>query len=212
MVLGLARAFAAAGGSSRTLVFALFGAEELGLIGSRHYVNRPVVPLDRTVAMVNFDMVGRLQGRSLNVGGGDSGNRLRKRGPRPALGAERAAPASGDEDLRLIEIEEANGDVLLEMRIGLQELPGRGLPQAHGAIDAAAGYQSAIAAHRHAPDCPRVPVQGGARLAAPCVPQADPSVHAAAGQKTPVLTEPHAMNRSSVALKSASGLTAPRLP
>jgi len=77
VVLGLARAFAAAGGSSRTLVFALFGAEELGLIGSRHYVNRPVVPLDRTVAMVNFDMVGRLQGRSLNVGGGDSGNRLR---------------------------------------------------------------------------------------------------------------------------------------
>src|SRR5207244_11788025 len=67
VVLGLARAFAAAGGSSRTLVFALFGAEELGLIGSRHYVNRPAVPLDRTVAMVNFDMVGRLQGRSLNV-------------------------------------------------------------------------------------------------------------------------------------------------
>jgi hypothetical protein len=76
VVLGLARAFAAAGGTGRTLVFALFGAEELGLIGSRHYVNRPVVPLDRTVAMVNFDMVGRLQGRSLNVGGGDSGSRL----------------------------------------------------------------------------------------------------------------------------------------
>jgi hypothetical protein len=77
VVLGLARAFAAAGGAGRTLVFALFGAEELGLIGSRHYVNRPVLPLDRTAAMVNFDMVGRLQGRSLNVGGADSGNRLR---------------------------------------------------------------------------------------------------------------------------------------
>jgi Peptidase family M28/PDZ domain/PA domain len=77
VVLGLARAFAAAGGADRTLVFAFFGAEELGLIGSRHYVSRPAVPLDRTVAMVNFDMVGRLQGRSLNVGGGDSGSRLR---------------------------------------------------------------------------------------------------------------------------------------
>jgi aminopeptidase YwaD len=77
VVLGLARAFAAAGGSSRTLVFALFGAEELGLIGSRHYVNRPIVPLERTVAMVNFDMVSRLQGRALNVGGADSGSRLR---------------------------------------------------------------------------------------------------------------------------------------
>ena len=77
VVLGLARSFAAAGGAGRTLVFALFGAEELGLIGSRHYVNRPVVPLDRTVAMVNFDMVGRLQGRRLNVGGADSGSRIR---------------------------------------------------------------------------------------------------------------------------------------
>jgi Peptidase family M28/PDZ domain/PA domain len=76
VVLGLARAFAAAGGAGRTLVFAFFGAEELGLIGSRHYVNRPAVPLDRTVGMVNFDMVGRLQGRPLHVGGGDSGSRL----------------------------------------------------------------------------------------------------------------------------------------
>src|SRR5439155_704659 len=45
VVLGLARAFAAAGGTGRTLVVALFGAEELGLIGSRHYVGWPVVPL-----------------------------------------------------------------------------------------------------------------------------------------------------------------------
>jgi peptidase M28-like protein/PDZ domain-containing protein len=77
VVLGLARAFAAAGAAGRTVVFAFFGAEELGLIGSRHYVSRPVVPLDRTVAMVNFDMVGRLEGRVMSVGGGDSGSRLR---------------------------------------------------------------------------------------------------------------------------------------
>src|SRR5262249_49158448 len=77
VVLGLARTFAAAGSASRTLSFALFGAEELGLIGSHHYVTRPPVPLDRTVAMVNFDMVGRLQKRQLNVGGADSGSRIR---------------------------------------------------------------------------------------------------------------------------------------
>ena len=77
VVLGLARAFAAAGGTGRTLIFAFFGAEELGLIGSRHYVSRPALPLDRTIAMLNFDMVGRLQGRALNVGGGDSGSRMR---------------------------------------------------------------------------------------------------------------------------------------
>lgn len=76
VAVGLARAFAAAGGTARTLVVALFGAEELGLIGSGHYVDHPPFPLARTVAMVNFDMVGRLRDR-LDVGGNDSGSGLR---------------------------------------------------------------------------------------------------------------------------------------
>ena len=76
VALGLARAFAAAGGTDRTLVVALFGAEELGLIGSGHYVGKPVVPLARTVAMVNFDMVGRLRERRVSVAGSDSGGGL----------------------------------------------------------------------------------------------------------------------------------------
>jgi hypothetical protein len=69
VVTALARAFAAAGGTPRTLVFALFGAEELGLVGSGHYVRHPARPLARTVAMLNFDMVGRLGDRALSVGG-----------------------------------------------------------------------------------------------------------------------------------------------
>ncbi len=77
VALGLARAFAQAGGAPRTLVFALFGAEELGLLGSRHYVTHPPVPLARTVAMLNFDMVGRLRDHRLHVGGVDSGTTLR---------------------------------------------------------------------------------------------------------------------------------------
>jgi membrane-associated protease RseP (regulator of RpoE activity) len=76
-VVSLARAFAAAGATNRTLVFALFGGEELGLIGSGHYVASPVVPLARTVAMVNFDMVGRLGDRRIAVSGSDSGDGLR---------------------------------------------------------------------------------------------------------------------------------------
>ncbi|MEQ1898038.1 MAG: M28 family peptidase [Vicinamibacterales bacterium] len=43
----------------RTTVFTAFAGEELGLLGSTYYVNHPSVPLDRTVAMVNLDMVGR---------------------------------------------------------------------------------------------------------------------------------------------------------
>src|SRR5690606_20676859 len=43
----------------RSVLFLWFGAEEIGLIGSQHYVDHPLVPLDRTVLMVNLDMVGR---------------------------------------------------------------------------------------------------------------------------------------------------------
>jgi hypothetical protein len=37
-----------------------FSAEERGLIGSEYYANHPLFPIDKTVAMLNFDMVGRL--------------------------------------------------------------------------------------------------------------------------------------------------------
>jgi aminopeptidase YwaD len=77
VVVGLARAFAAAGALDRTLVFAFFGAEELGLVGSGHYVRQPLVPIDRTVAMINFDMVGRLGDGRVTVAGVDSGRGLR---------------------------------------------------------------------------------------------------------------------------------------
>ncbi len=46
---------------ARTVVFILFGAEELGTLGSQHYVEAPDWPLEKTVAMVNLDMVGRLR-------------------------------------------------------------------------------------------------------------------------------------------------------
>ena len=77
VVLGLARAFAAAGATPRTLVFALFAGEEVGLLGSTHYARHPAVPMERTVAMLNFDMVGRMRERRLHVGGVESGTGLR---------------------------------------------------------------------------------------------------------------------------------------
>ncbi len=77
VVLGLARAFASAGGAPETLVFALFSGEEMGLLGSAHYARHPALPLDRTIAMLNFDMVGRMRARKLNVGGVESGTGLR---------------------------------------------------------------------------------------------------------------------------------------
>jgi len=53
----------------RRVVFIAFTAEERGLIGSAHYVREPVVPLEQTVAMLNMDMVGRLDENKLIIYG-----------------------------------------------------------------------------------------------------------------------------------------------
>ncbi|MFQ5844209.1 MAG: M28 family peptidase, partial [Planctomycetota bacterium] len=53
----------------RDVLFVLFTAEEMGLLGSKHYVGSPRVPLEQCVAMVNLDMVGRLGRGRLQVGG-----------------------------------------------------------------------------------------------------------------------------------------------
>ncbi|MBI3837431.1 MAG: M20/M25/M40 family metallo-hydrolase [Planctomycetia bacterium] len=53
----------------RRLVFIAFTGEERGLIGSARYVRNPLVPLESTVAMLNMDMVGRLQDEKLIVHG-----------------------------------------------------------------------------------------------------------------------------------------------
>jgi hypothetical protein len=43
----------------RSILFMLFTGEEMGLLGARHYVQNPVMPNERMVAMLNMDMVGR---------------------------------------------------------------------------------------------------------------------------------------------------------
>lgn len=46
---------------SRSIIFASFGAEEMGLIGSRHFIDKSPVDLAMIKAMINLDMVGRLK-------------------------------------------------------------------------------------------------------------------------------------------------------
>ena len=53
----------------RSVLFLNFSGEELGLLGSQYLVEHSPVPLDSMVAMLNFDMVGRLRGDSLIVYG-----------------------------------------------------------------------------------------------------------------------------------------------
>lgn len=58
-VLELAEEFAAATPPARTLLFLLVTGEERGLIGTRHYLDHPALPLEQTVLNLNFEMVGR---------------------------------------------------------------------------------------------------------------------------------------------------------
>jgi peptidase M28-like protein/PDZ domain-containing protein len=59
----------AASPPARTVVFIAFSGEELGLLGSAHYVKEPIYPVGGTLAMVNLDMVGRLRSGRLIVYG-----------------------------------------------------------------------------------------------------------------------------------------------
>ena len=62
---------------SRRVVFIAFSGEERGLLGSAHYVAHPLVPLDQTVAMFNFDMVGRLADNRLIIQGTETAGSFR---------------------------------------------------------------------------------------------------------------------------------------
>ena len=76
-LLELAEWFAAAKNRPRrSLLFLSFSGEELGLLGSEHYVSDPLVPLADTVAMVNLDLVGRCTKGRLEVGGVGTGRGL----------------------------------------------------------------------------------------------------------------------------------------
>lgn len=68
MLLELARHFAAQR-PRRTVVFAHFAGEEMGLLGSKALADKPPFALDKVVAMVNLDMIGRLGPKGLAIGG-----------------------------------------------------------------------------------------------------------------------------------------------
>ena len=58
-VLEIAGAMAREKPPARTVLFVLVTGEEFGLLGTEEYLDHPVVPLERTVANLNFEMVGR---------------------------------------------------------------------------------------------------------------------------------------------------------
>jgi hypothetical protein len=77
MVLELADRFAAEP-PARSVAFVLWDAEEDGLLGSKYYVDNPVIPLAQTVAYLNLDIQGAnllptLQPRTFAIGAESGG-------------------------------------------------------------------------------------------------------------------------------------------
>ncbi|MEO6741731.1 MAG: M28 family peptidase, partial [Chthoniobacteraceae bacterium] len=81
----------------RGIIFALWSGEEIGLIGSNSFVEKPPVDLTKVVAYINFDMVGRLKDNKLTM---------------QAVGSSKAWP-------RLLE----KRNVAAGFQLGLQEDP-----------------------------------------------------------------------------------------
>ena len=76
-VIELARWFAGQPKQKRGMLFMAFAGEELGLLGSSFYVNHPERPINKAVAMINLDMIGRVREGKVYVGGVGTGSNLR---------------------------------------------------------------------------------------------------------------------------------------
>ncbi len=73
--LELARMFAPLKGQlDRGILFMSFSGEELGLLGSAEWVKNPTMPLDKCVAMINMDMIGRIRDNKIYIGGVGTGS------------------------------------------------------------------------------------------------------------------------------------------
>ena len=73
-VLELARLLAPRKGQlQRGILFMDFAGEELGLLGSAEWVKEPTRPLDKAVAMINMDMIGRIKDEKVFIGGTGTG-------------------------------------------------------------------------------------------------------------------------------------------
>ncbi len=70
-IIEIAEKTVSEGKNKRSVIFAAFGAEEMGLIGSKQFTADPPVEMNKIVAMFNFDMVGRLDTatHALSIGG-----------------------------------------------------------------------------------------------------------------------------------------------
>jgi hypothetical protein len=79
-MIELAEKFALTKGShKRSMIFAAFSGEESGLLGSKYFTENPPVDLTKVNAMINLDMIGRLNdSSSLQIGGAGTAEGLKR--------------------------------------------------------------------------------------------------------------------------------------
>jgi len=79
-MIELAEKFSLTKGShKRSMIFAAFSGEEMGLLGSKYFTEHPLIDLAKVNAMINLDMIGRLKdSSSLQIGGAGTAEGLKK--------------------------------------------------------------------------------------------------------------------------------------
>lgn len=78
-LLEMIEAFATSGlKTRRSILFAFWDGEERGLVGSKHWIAHPTLPIERVKLAITIDMVGRLRDERLLVLGTRSGYGLRR--------------------------------------------------------------------------------------------------------------------------------------
>jgi Zn-dependent M28 family amino/carboxypeptidase len=116
-LVDIAEAFVAAAQEGqrprRSVIFAAWNSEERGLLGAWAYTEDPVVPLDRIVAVINMDMIGRDE--EVPVGGGTRFRGLELQTAQSNANATNIIGTVRSPDLRTA-IERANQSIGLDLR------------------------------------------------------------------------------------------------
>lgn len=94
----------------RSILLAAWGAEELGLLGSRYYVEQPAFPLSKTIALLQLDMIGRNEERPANIA-----DQIEEEKPQENLNTISIAGTAFSPDIKKL-IQSCNSRVSLKLR------------------------------------------------------------------------------------------------
>ena len=117
-VIALARAFGnGSRAPGRSILLGAFAGEEKGEVGSQHYADHPVIPIERTVAMLQMDMIGRNEEH-----GSNRGLRLEKETSSQNANSVNIIGSTFSVDLRRT-MEEANLQIALDLKFRYDDTP-----------------------------------------------------------------------------------------